>query len=285
MNAITETRTLKIADKVIKAQDIRRLFNDLESEFIRLDQLTEKELDEELLKEKYSKYSDQEKQERKQLLKEYIYKRLKIKASDGSLYEGNSKDILSEGGILDTKRIESIQFDFIDNNHKTSISINIRHSKYDLYNEVSVQGVDSLWVNGIIQKIENFLETIETQLTWSRRYFLPISILFAICIGTVLNAILIQGLILWTKNTVPDPNSPKISMSTARIIFFGLMTGLSTYPALSLAEKLKELWPTVELQTGPDFGQIEKRKRKTVWLIFSLIILPAAMTIILDLLK
>lgn len=285
MGGIIETRTLKISDRIIKSQDIRRLFSDLENEFNRLDKITEADLDRILVDKKYNKYTEAEKVQEKKYLKQYISKSLKIKACDGSVYVGQSEEILASGGILDTKQISTIDFNFLDNNHKSSLSINLRHTTSDNWNEVTVQGIDSLWVNGIIQKIENFLDSIERQTTWFKNYSLLIAIFITVCIALVTSALILNFLILLNQIFPSESDSIKISIQSIRVMTFFMMLGISSYPAIKIFEKIKELWPTVELQTGQDYLQVNKQKRNKIWLIFSLIIIPTVLTILAELIE
>jgi hypothetical protein len=283
MVGIIETRTLKISNRIITSQDIRRLFTDLENEINRLDAITNEQLDRKLSEEKYNKYSDQEKEREKRYLKNWISKKLKVKATDNSIYEGHSNEILAPGGILDSKQISSIDFDFTDRNHNASIAINLRHTNSDSWNEVRVQGTDSLWVNGIIQKIENFLESLEPQPTWARKYSFVLTIFFDICIAIVASAILMKVILFLGKHFPLDSNSQKLSLGFSRATIFIMMLGVFSYPASALTDRIKGLWPLVELQTGRDHNQAEKQKRKTVGLVFTLIILPTIFTIITEL--
>lgn len=283
MSGIIETRTLKISNRIIKSQDIRRLFTDLENEINRLDGITNDEIERMLSDEKYKTYDQKEKEREKRLLKKWISKKLKIKAVDNSVYEGHSNEILANGGILDSKQISSIDFDFTDSNHNLSIAISLHHSNSNLWNEVRVQGTDSIWVNGIIQKIENFLDSLEPQSTWARRYSPFLTMFFDICISIVASTVLLKIILLLGKYFPSDPNSPKLSINTARAMIFIMMLGMSLYPASTLTDKIKGLWPIVELQTGQDHNQTEKQKRKSVWLIFTLVILPTILTILTEL--
>ncbi|MFN8334462.1 MAG: hypothetical protein U0U09_04990 [Cyclobacteriaceae bacterium] len=283
MSEIIETRTLRISSRIIRSHEIRRLFTDIENEINRLDGITDEEIERILADEKYKKYDVKEKEREKRLLKKWISKRLKVKAIDNSVYEGHSNEILANGGILDSKQVISIDFDFTDSNHNLSIAISLHHSSSDLRNEVRVQGADSIWVNGIIKKIEIFLDSLEPQSTWARKYSFLLTLFFGICISIVASEILINIIFFLGRDFPLDPTSPKLSVRTARGIIFIMMLGLSTYPAMTLTDKIKELWPLVELQTGQDYNQAERQKRRNVWLIFSLVILPTILTILTEL--
>jgi uncharacterized membrane protein YjgN (DUF898 family) len=44
--------------------------------------------------------------------------------------------------------------------------------------------------------------------------------------------------------------------------------------------KLKTLWPSIEFDFGPEHFKKEKRTRKTMWIVLSLIIIPLVLQII-----
>lgn len=281
MSGIVETRNLKIVNKIIRSQDVKRLFNDLESEFNRLENITEEKLNQKLATEEFKDYSEERKADKKKILRQYTSRSIKITAFDGSIYEGESKEILANGGILDSKQIMSVRFYFRDNNHNVNLSISLAHDS-DFWNEVSVTGTDSLWVNGVIQKIENFLDSLEAQSTWAKKYSLTIKLIFAVCIAYVSSNLFLRLSLFLTAHYPPDPNSAKISIQFAKWLLFFVMLGAGLFPGHLLTGKITKLWPNVELQTGYDYHQIEKQRRNRVWLIFTIVIIPTALTILID---
>jgi len=48
---------------------------------------------------------------------------------------------------------------------------------------------------------------------------------------------------------------------------------------------LKELYPVVELRTGPEYAQVEVRKRKKLYIIISIVVIPLVIALIIELIK
>jgi hypothetical protein len=280
MSGIIETRILKISNKIIKSHDIRRLFDDLETEFNRLDTITDEQIIQRLNSQEFKEYSEEQKEKQKSFLKLPIIRNFVIKAKDGSIYESESNEILKSGSILDTKQISSLSFNFNDYNHNASLSMNLRHTNFNDYNDITVKGTDSLWVNGIIQKIENFLESLENQSIWSKKYNILLIIFFDICIAFVFAEVLLKFIIFMNSLQPVNPNSEKATIQFIFIMSFIPMLGVAFYPARLLQDKLNELWPNIELQMGMDYNQLERKRRNKVWLLFTLVILPTALTLL-----
>jgi hypothetical protein len=56
-------------------------------------------------------------------------------------------------------------------------------------------------------------------------------------------------------------------------------------PALLLIGQLKELWPAVEIQIGPEHTLVEKSRRKWMAVVITLGVLPLLVNLFYDILK
>ena len=72
-------------------------------------------------------------------------------------------------------------------------------------------------------------------------------------------------------------------ISTDVIITTASVFGLSL--AWYIVNKLKELYPVVELRTGPEYAQVEVRKRKKLYIIISIVVIPLVIALIIELIK
>jgi hypothetical protein len=72
---------------------------------------------------------------------------------------------------------------------------------------------------------------------------------------------------------------------TKDIIFYIILFSLvATAPAVFIYNWLLRLFPGIEIQTGEDFQQAKKEKRKKLMLIISLILIPTIISYLLRLL-
>jgi hypothetical protein len=59
---------------------------------------------------------------------------------------------------------------------------------------------------------------------------------------------------------------------------------LAAAPAFFIKERLKKLFPRIEIQTGKNFHQIKKEKQSKLFMIASIVLIPAIISYLLRLL-
>ena len=210
-----------------------------------------------------------------------------LKGIDGTQYESEDIKIFSEDGILDTRRILAVEMAYYNYTEKKKISISLKHSvkEYIWGNYVSVSGYDELWVKGMIKDFEDTIANWEKQENWPHKYGWFLTIIFAIGIGLLILDFsnLIFTYVVGVHSISPKPKWA-IELRPLFIFYyyaFGILLGY--WPASYIVDKLKELYPIVELRTGPEYIQVEAKKRKRLYTIISMGIIPLIISLIIEL--
>jgi len=193
-----------------------------------------------------------------------------LRGVDGTQYESDNKEIFSHNGILDTRRIIEIEMRYTNYTNDKRIYIQLSHTveDYKWANYILVSGSDELWVNGVIKSFEDIISNWEKQVNWPHKYSWLLIMVFAVGIGLSFASLALNLLYFISTDVI---------ITTASV--FGL--SLAWY----IVNKLKELYPVVELRTGPEYAQVEVRKRKKLYIIISIVVIPLVIALIIELIK
>ncbi|KUK04518.1 MAG: hypothetical protein PWR26_1283 [Methanosarcinales archaeon] len=217
----------------------------------------------ELAKKVYEEYESDNESDRKRI--NFI-----LKGNDETQYESEDIEIFSDRGILDTRRIIGIEMTYFNYSNNKRISIKLDHTvrDYGWGNSISVSGSNELWVNGIIKNFEGIISNWEKQVILPHKYGWFLAIIFMI--------IFVGGIGLLCLNFLS-----KLEWSIA----FGFSFGISFWLASYLVDELKKLYPIVELRTGPEHTQVEAKKRRKVYAIISIGVIPLIISLVVELIK
>ena len=211
------------------------------------------------------------------------------KSSDNTRYESSEKDIFLEGGFLDLKRIIAIEMYYNNYEDDKSISIDIEQStrKKFIGNEVSVSGHNEVWVNGVIKSIESCSSNWKKQVYWPYKFKWPLIILFAIGIGLLyLNFLeFMFRYVIVLQKVVPKPEWVISFRPVLMFIYYLAGFAFAYMPASYIVSKICELYPKVELDIGPEHLNKEKIKRKKLYIIVFVGLVPLIIAIIIELIK
>ena len=244
------SRGLKIKGYVVKPQDIR-----------------------ELAKKVYEEYeSDDEKPNYKEI--KFI-----LKEADGIRYESEDLKILSENGLLDTRRIIGVEIAYFNYKSMRGISVKLDHAPRDYGSEnyIYVSGPDELWVNGVIKSFESIIANWEKQVSLLYNYSWPLQAVFALVIGFPLFYLLHQ---IYSSPSSESQLGTKIAVFVDYFIYFMLAFILGMWPASIIVDQLKKLYPIVELRTGPQHTHMEANRRKKLYFILTMGVLPLIISLL-----
>ena len=227
-------KTYEISGVVVKPENIRELANIIHKE--------------------YAKKSNKD----KHTTIEYI-----LKSCDNTQYESENKDIFLQGSFLDSKRIIAIEMDYHNFKDDERISIEIEHSirsRFIIGNVVTVSGHNEIWVNGVIKSIESCVSSWKKQIEWPYQFKWPLIILFAIGIGLLyLNFLEFMFKYVVILQTVsPKPEWVISFRPVLMFIYYLAGFGFGYMPATYILSKICELYPNLELDTGPEHLNKEK---------------------------
>jgi hypothetical protein len=265
MTEIIESRIIKVRDKVITLDNIRRIAS--------------------IISKHYNK------------TRESSNDRCRIKYNatcfDDSSFESSDISIFSDDSVLATKRVSYISIIYSSYESSESIDVSLSHGNSDYRNHIKVSGSDSTWVNGMSTNLEREISAFLPQNKFLTEYKNILEIIFAIGIGSLYFYFI--SLIPFEPSQVKIEKPPKwllqfIIVIKDQIIFsslikYGLSYSIGIWPAYKLMDKLKSLWPSIEFQIGPEHSYIEKQRRLWFLAAFSVGIIPLIRSFLYDMMK
>lgn len=207
-----------------------------------------------------------------------------VKCFDRSHYQSSNISIFDDHSIINKKRIKSVSISLTG---RHSISLHIRHGN-SLESTFDVSGDDNMWVNGVTGKLNESLDGIPDQKSYLQQSGSQIGMAFFIFI--VLTIVVTKALDIlnrgdsdyssfWSISIIPNVHS----WSIAGFITWGILGGILAIGIVGkIQEYAKKLWPSIELQIGPEHKRSEKRQRDFYFLLTSVIIIPLLMSLLME---
>ena len=209
-----------------------------------------------------------------------------VTCSDNSSFESEDPSIFDKESFLISKKVETIEITYHQYETNSYINISLRHGS-DYGNSITVRGTDSTWVNGITKKLEEAVDSFQPQNTFVKKHKWMFNVIFGLSLGAIF---------IWIIMIIPsDPpkDQPPAWVMVLRSLFerfpplrliFKYLLGLPVgiFPASLLTEKLIALWPSIEIQVGPDHTLLEKKRRKWILNVVIMGVLPLLLSLIYD---
>jgi hypothetical protein len=260
MAVIKETRKLIIKERIITLDNLRSLSNVLHQEFSSLNSVKT-----------HTKIS------------------FSATCADASSFQSEDTDLFNADSILSKKKVESVSLTLTHYETNAFVEIELSHGDSSWRNQVTIHGEDSKWVNGTLKIIEETIESFAPQNVFLFKNKQLIKTVFALGLGSL------YFYITTLIPSEPSTDTPEwvIQLSTLiasvplgdYLFKYFIFYVIGFFPAEFLFEKLKSLWPSVELQIGPEHTHIEKRRRIWVANAFILGVLPIIHSLISDILS
>jgi len=254
MSTIRESRQISIERKIIRIGDLHRLAAVVKAEYGSLNQ------------EQYSTVS------------------FLVRCADNSSFESEEIEIFEAGSFLAKKRVISASMSFHRYSDNSYIDIELNHGNYRR-NAITVRGSDSTWVNGITGRLSDIVESFDPQSGFATDYPRLLNVILALGYGSAF---------IWILKAIPL-SPPREIPEWARIIreapllraLFRYLSGIlvGIFPSLLTMWKLSELWPTIEIQIGPEHLLLEKSRRRWLAVVFTACVLPLLLSVIYDIIK
>lgn len=215
----------------------------------------------------------------------------KISSNDRTSYESESLDLFEDGGIIDLKRIVSIEMTFHNYNLDQYINLDIVH-KGSYRDGLIIQSADRNWVSGTFTAFSDLINSVTPQKNWFIEHRTFILHLLSFGIGFIIYYLLY---LLIYRHIEPIKN-PSGNILAIRQFFekFPILlklidlflTWLMGIPwAINVRAWFLELWPKTEFDFGPEHMKSEKQKRLRIGLVLSMAIIPTLLAIGYDLIK
>jgi len=261
MAEITESRTLRVKDRIVTIADIRRLASVVTA-----------------------------KCEETRASGKDAHIKFSAICFDDSQFNSKDGELFSDQSVISTKRVSEIIINYSSYDANQDISIALSHGGGDYRNYVMISGADSTWVNGTLRTLEEIISSFKPQSRLFTEYKGIIEFVFALSIGSIYIYLLDLIPIAPLKG---DPPEWAIKLASAlkgfELLFYFLRYVLAywvgIWPAYYLMAKLEKLWPSIELQIGPEHTFIEKRRR--AWIVTALLVgvVPLLTSVVYDILK
>jgi hypothetical protein len=216
------------------------------------------------------------------------------KCSDGSSFRSSDIELFSDDSVIARKRVESISMKLGYYPTESEIDIYLQNSEHSSYldrNYANVEGSDSKWVNGNLNAIEEIIESCTPQKPFVLQHTWLVHTVLALGMGRIYYYLTYPLVGLLSFGTTPPAWATRVSLffNGHQLAAYALVY-LSNYfvgffPASYFLDKLRSLWPDVELQIGPEHFLVEKRRRR--WLLNFLLlgVIPLATSLVYDLLR
>ena len=206
---------------------------------------------------------------------------ISVQCVDRSSYESGDLALLREDSPIRGKRITKMDISAYGpdgDEQRWRIRIEIGHGDYRGAG-VLIEGRESIWVNGVMSKFNDLILAFAPQSTFVKRHWNLLCIFGALGIGCITYNIF-GAVMRFVVQPSLEPESWRF-----RLFMQGIMSICGLSFSMPLVAKLSTLWPTIELATGPEHAQIERKRR--VWLLnFTLLaIIPLIVNIVYDLFK
>jgi hypothetical protein len=214
-----------------------------------------------------------------------------VACDDGSAFESSDVALFAPDSVVSKKRVERVTLLFRNYPARASIEIKLAHGDSQHGNSVVVYGLDSTWVNGTLKQLEETIASFPPQNTFVARHTTLVTTTIALGLGS---------LFVWTvrlivARAVGHPAVPATKDATdvlidrfpalLYLIQYGFSYLIGMFPAWTIVDRLKALWPDVELQIGPEHSQIQKKRRLVLASVMVLGVLPLVTNLLYDVLR
>ena len=281
---ISETRNQGITGKIITSSEIRKLFLDIKLEVEKLEKETDKKIKDsigpkpdEMTTEQYAVKIDREAGYRKG--------EITLEDINGAKFKSESFDIF-DSDILDTKQIKFVGLYLSDHNHDLHIYIEINHSDRYYTNRIQIEGTDSVWVNGLMKKIDENIDSWKNQFVFIKKNvgISFIIMLLVINFSTFYIFEYFVSLIPLVEDENPD-ETIAVTVGAARLLTFFITGIFSLFFTNFMFDRVNSIWLDVELHTGKEHNMIEKERRKKIAFIILVFVVPIITSLILEFIK
>ena len=174
---------------------------------------------------------------------------------------------------LQERRVKGLEINFYGRSQ--DIRIDLTHLTGDGFfeNKIVISGNDEMWVNGIVETMKDLIAHWQKQPSvnfFKSFWFYSIGILF-----------LIIPLCFFCMRF---PSFKNLS-SSAQGAVATIISVLAMFFMWWVVDAIKELYPKVELLTGPEYLQVAPNKRKKFIGFLILVLLPCILTIIVGIIQ
>ena len=180
-----------------------------------------------------------------------------------TVYKGSTLSMLEPGGPLDSKRIESlsITYGYWGDSQFTRFSLKLQHTaRSSDESSLDVSSIDPTWVAAALRRFEDRIKLLPP-----RRRVSKLQEYGAAAVIWVSFGLLGAGLGFLVATIGRTQRHGQFDWNPVAVAFGAVLFGVCLFggelAGFWAAEKLPSLYPSVEIQTGPEHLNVEKRRR------------------------
>jgi hypothetical protein len=212
---------------------------------------------------------------------------------DNSSFQSSDPELFSDDSPITRRRAMKIEMSFRASHQNKRISICLEHGGATYRNMVSVSGTDSKWVNGTTAQIESVVTAMKPQGTFFSKWGSAFGIVSAVSVGAIITWVMTKALLFVPLHTSTEPNGVFLQILTYvastpignLFVKYAMYYFAGLFPGYALIGKLRSLWPSIELQIGPEHVQVEKQRRIWAANFVVLGVLPLLVSFVYDILR
>jgi hypothetical protein len=211
-----------------------------------------------------------------------------IRCDDGSSYESRDIELLAEGSVITQKRVTHVTLSYWYFPSNSRIEVALRHGSEE--GTITVNGSDRMWVAGVLDSLEGLCKSFRPQSNPYKKNPRLIDFAAAMGIGSILFFVL--SFIPVTASSKQDgqdylwlKNALMAFPFLGHVIKYAIVWFLGMPWTSSLKGRFTSLWPSIELEIGPEHLLTEKLRRKLLSQVLALAVVPIALSVIYDVAK
>jgi hypothetical protein len=218
-----------------------------------------------------------------------------VKFSNNTTLSSDSPEVFSDESLNAPARPVGIRMSFHDYKLDRHISLSFDHGDSTYGNLAVISGSEPTWLSENFLNLQEVIDRVQPQSFWFRKHKTLLLNLIALGIGSM--GVLILQLIIFStldhlKVIKPLPSdSPwrqAITLAMPLLYIMGWFWRWAVgffWGAFGVRQWLLSVWPSIEFDFGLLHLRSERRQRQRLGLVVTLIILPTALTIIIDLIR
>ncbi|TRX31649.1 hypothetical protein FNW52_18550 [Flavobacterium sp. ZT3R18] len=195
-----------------------------------------------------------------------------VDATDNTSFESQSNEIFTENQIIESRVVRKVVMRFYTKDNSKNIEVQMVHLINDENSEnfISVSGDEPNWVNGVLSRLSEIINNAENQSKFKDRFS-----------GWIISAVFVLFNVEYFRLVHFEKTQYEL-LATLYVIGVPI---LSASAAFGLHAYIEKLWPSVELQTGPEYLQLATKKRNNMKWLMATIFFPILLAIIYDVVK
>lgn len=216
--------------------------------------------------------------------------------ADDTSFESDVPDVLDED-VVAIKRPVKVEFQFCNYKLQRDMSFSITHGDSGYGNGFEVASNGDSWLNDNFTRLDEAVKGAEPQSFWLVRHPVVLANLIALGIGSLV-ILLLDILFSFIEPPQIDLSQPHrawlrslCDFVMAHSTWFYLVGWVWKWfvgwlwGAAALTNWLLSCWPSIDLDFGAEHLKIEKKRRKRVQVIWTLVVVPILLAIVQDIIQ